>query len=175
MTVTDDYLDLDDEQDPLLRGDPNEDTDTLRTLRERYKDAKKKAKSAKELGEENQALKQKNALLEAGLGELTEKQRTALFASHDGDLTPEKLRETAVEIKLAEPPEPKVPAEEQAAHERIAAAAGGAGTAKPGGAEIDAQEVKTWGMDRKAKFRRDHPEAWEGLLRGEKVKRPQGW
>lgn len=172
--MTTDFLDIEDDQDELLHvGD--DDSDTLRTVRSRYKEAKKVAKSAKATSEENQALKQENALLKAGLGDLTEKQRTALFASHDGDLTPEKLMETAVEIKLAEPPEPKVPAEEQAAHERVAAAAGGAGTAKPGGAEIDAQEVKTWGMDRKARFRRDHPEEWEGLLRGEKVKRPQGW
>lgn len=172
--MTTDFLDIDDDQDELLQPDDG-DSDTLRTVRGRYKEAKKAARETKTVKEANEALQRENALLKAGLGELTEKQQRALFASHDGDLTPEKLLETAVELKMAEAPPPKVPEEQQQAHERIAAASGGAGTPVPGGADLTLAEVAGWGIDKKIKFREEHPTEWEAFQRGETVKRPTGW
>lgn len=79
----------------------------------------------------------------AGLTELSDKQLKALSAAHEGDWEPEALKATAAELGFGtttdsgqQEPEPKIPAEELAAHQRVAAAATGQPPAPP--ATLDA-------------------------------------
>ena len=104
----DDYLD--DEQ-----GGESEDSPAIRELRRKLRDSEKDAKEA-------QTLRTENALLKANLGGLSEKQRKAILATHDGELTPEALKATATDLGFIqagdEAEAPQVTAEEQAAHQR---------------------------------------------------------
>lgn len=88
------------------------------------RDLRKKAKRADALEDENGTLRQKVAILEAGITDLTPAKQKALLAAHEGDLSPEALRATATDLGFIaeEKPEPQVSAEEQAAHQAMAEA-----------------------------------------------------
>lgn len=91
------------------------------------KELRKKANRHDELDNEVRMLRQRNAILEAGITDLTPARQKALLAAHEGDLEPEALRKTAAELgfiaeKAPEAEAPQVPAEEQAAHQRMAEA-----------------------------------------------------
>ena len=71
-------------------------------------------------------LERENLLLRTpGLSNLTDRQMKALFATHDGELTPDSLRETAQDLGFVAPPEPDVPEAEAAAHQRTINASAG--------------------------------------------------
>jgi hypothetical protein len=108
--LEDDY----DEDQP----DEDEESPVVRDLR-------KKASKADKVEREAQELRTENALLKANLGTLSERQRKAILATHDGDLTPEALKATALDLGFieAEAPAPaQVPEDEQAEHQRAAEA-----------------------------------------------------
>lgn len=91
------------------------------------KDLRQKAKRTEAAESETATLRQKVAILEAGITNLTPAKQKALLAAHEGDLTAESLRVTAIDLGfLAEDtPEagaPQVPLEEQAAHKAMAEA-----------------------------------------------------
>lgn len=102
--------DLDEEQPP-------EDSQVIRDLR-------KKAERADQAEAEATALRTENALFKAGLGDLTDIQRKAILATHEGELSGEALKATAESLGFTKQPEapqePQVPADEQAAHQRVA-------------------------------------------------------
>lgn len=100
-----------DEYDDAPDGD--EESSVIRELRQ-------KAKKADDLDTEVKALRMENALAKAGMIDLSEAKRKALLAAHDGDLEVGALRKTAVDLGfISEPePEPHVPANEVAAHQR---------------------------------------------------------
>lgn len=111
-----------DEYDDPDDGDPDESS-VIRDLR-----AKARRTAAAEA--ERDALRKELAIARTGL-DLNEKQTKALLAAHgDGELTKEALLETAVDIKLAEPPAetetPQVPPEDQQAHQQTREAFNGA-------------------------------------------------
>lgn len=103
--------------------------DESRVIRE----LRAKAKRTEAAEAEAATLRTEKALLQAGL-DLTAKQQTALLAAHEGELTKEALLATAAEIGIAPAPADataeddteQVPADEVAAHQRIAEATGAA-------------------------------------------------
>lgn len=132
MTMTDpdlhdDDLDLDDD-------DTGDDSPLVKKLRRQLKAANKKAAQVDELNAKVTQLEQGNVVRSADLKTpdgkaLSDKQVSALLKVHDGELTPEALRATAVDLGFAAPPEPAVPPEELDTHQRVAEASAGAGAA----------------------------------------------
>lgn len=117
----DDYEDVDTHDEPDTRNDRKEEN--LRQLRE-------KARRADEAEAENQRLKRQLVFADAGL-KLDDMKRKALEASHEGDWTPDAIRDTAVKLGWADPPKPDVPAEEFQAQDAIARASSGQQAAPP--------------------------------------------
>lgn len=93
----------------------------------------KAQKQAKELAEQNAALARENAISKAGLGELDAIKLKAVTAVHEGDLTPDSLRQTAMSLGYVEE-KPEVKPETVAAQQEIeqirAGAEGGAVSTK---------------------------------------------
>lgn len=108
--------DLDDEQTDAQRPS------WAKELRQENRRLAKEAKRAQELEQQLQSYQRADALRGAALN-LTDRQRKALEATHDGEWTPEALRATAVDLGWAQPPPPDTPPTEQAALERITQAA----------------------------------------------------
>lgn len=63
----------------------------------------------------------KDLVRDAGL-ELNDKQLKALWAAHDGESTPDALKATAASLGFAKEDTSQIPAEEVAAHQRVASA-----------------------------------------------------
>lgn len=106
-TVTSDRREYGDGEEPTMSDDDGqtgeEDSQVIRELRNQVKALKGDATEA-------EGLRQKVAVLEAGLT-LTPKQQTALLAAHDGDLEAGALKATAMELGFAAAPvEPEQPA-----------------------------------------------------------------
>lgn len=130
--------------DDLEHSDDVDQTPTPATESPVIKDLRKDRDTAMADAE---AAKRELTLHKAGLGDLSEKQMKALSAAHEGDWTPDLLKETANELGFGQPtnseqtpPEPRIPAAELAAHQRVADASGGQPTPPPDdlGAAIDA-------------------------------------
>lgn len=112
---------------------PDDDYDDLEPSEEDSPVIAKLRKQLEEAQGKNKTLGTENALLAAGLGTLSDKQRKAILATHDGDLTPEALKNTAADLGFNPEPaptptveEPQVPVEEQEAAQRVAEATGSA-------------------------------------------------
>lgn len=142
----DDYDDTEDEDEP----EPQVDIPGLR------KQARKASKLEKELAAER-AAREKDAkelaVRRAGL-DLTERQIRALYAAHDGELTPESLRETAIELNFASAA-PETRPEEEAADRLRQAAAGADAPAADAKARLveettDVSEQEFWAKARAA-------------------------
>jgi hypothetical protein len=88
------------------------------------KDLRKKADRLTQVEAQLQQYEQEKQLREAGL-ELSDRQRKALLAAHEGDQTPDALKVTATELGFYTPP-PEVQPEVQQGHETVAAASNGA-------------------------------------------------
>ena len=106
------------------------------------------------------------AVLQTGLT-LKPKQVTALFAAHDGEMTPDALRATAIDLGFAEPPEDEeapelVEARAQAQQVQRATA----GASPPGkGPLLTAAHREGWTQEKWARFAKAHPEHFETLMR----------
>ena len=93
---------------------------------------RKNAKKWEQAEPELTKLQRENLLLRTpGLADLSDKQMRALFATHDGDQTPEALRATAQDLGFVAAPPPEVPDAEVQAHQRIAQASQGADASTP--------------------------------------------
>lgn len=106
--------------DPEL--EPEDDSPVIRTLR-------KDAARAGELEAENQRLQRELVFVQSGLN-LNDSQRKALAAVHEGDWTPDTIKQTADSLGFIKPAEPEpapvgVPTDQIAAMERVNAASGG--------------------------------------------------
>jgi len=125
-----------------------DDSPVIRDLRE-------KAKRTDTAEAKAVAVERELTLHKAGLGTLSPMQQKALSAAHEGDWDPELLKATATELGFVQTegsqqptPEPKVPAGELDAMQRVAQAAGGQPTPPPDlTAAIEAaqtpEEIKT--------------------------------
>lgn len=132
-----------------LETPEDEQTDDSTVIRE----LREKAKRADTAEAEAQAARRELTLHKAGLGELSDKQMKALQAAHEGDWEPESLKATATELGFVkqpgEPSEPQIPADEMAAHQRVAAAQTGEPPAPPENLTAaimdakDPEEIKT--------------------------------
>lgn len=159
QTINDNDEDLDDENEQQAPAQP-----TSRQLREA-------AKNAEKTRAENVDLKQKLAVYEAGLGNLTPKQVKSVLANVEGEVTAEVLRATAVELAFieeedtAETQQIEAEVREQG---RISAAASGAGRA-PANAQLTPTEVAAWPIDKQMRLLDEHPDIYDRLLAGETV------
>lgn len=140
----------------------------FKNLREQYKTASKDAKRVPELEEKLARYEKGDALKAAGLDGLTDKQRKALEAAHDGEWTADALRATAIELNLATRTEQEQQLEQDLeAQGRIAEAAAGGGAGNAG--VITPADVAVWPTDKTIRFKQQHPQEFELLKRGEEV------
>lgn len=120
--------DLYDDDDDQTDGSP-----AIKQLRQQVKTLQKELKSRDDATERLANLERENVVLRTpGLGELSDVQRRALFAAHDGELDPKGLRETAEALGFVSPPPPPPTDGEADAHTRAAGAAAGASAGLPG-------------------------------------------
>lgn len=157
-----------DELDDDLEEETDDDSPLVKKLRSQLKESSKKAKRADELETELGDYKRKDAITGAGL-KLNDRQVKALLAAHDGEVTAEGLKATAIELGFAQKSQEDEELEEDlAAQERIAAAAAGGGQA-PGATVLTPADVAQWPVDKTMRFRQQHPVEFEALKRGEEV------
>lgn len=115
--------DFDDPNNPI---DPANEPPNVRQQRERIKELTAENKDLVERAARADQLERELALRDAGL-DLNERQRKALSAVHEGDWTPERLRETATDLGIPVPqPTPPVPPEVVSAGARMDQASAGA-------------------------------------------------
>lgn len=114
------------DDDQLDEPDDGTDDGTplVRQLRNQLREAKKQAKTNHEKAERAATLERENLLLRVG-GEFTERQQKALFASIDGDPTPDSVREAAIELGFMKAPENTPEQQEAAALQRMSTASSG--------------------------------------------------
>lgn len=126
--------------DEHLDNSEDDDSPVIRDLRQRAKRADEAEARATEL-------ERRLAVSEAGLTGLSDKRRVALFAAHDGDLEPDALKATAIELGYIQPEvEPaQTPPDERAANERINAA--GAGAPPAGGKPELLDKIRSAGSE----------------------------
>lgn len=128
-------------------------------------------RAAKDRAEFEQT-KKELAVYKAGLGTLKPKQVTAVLAAHEGELTPELLKATALELGFIEADEDEGEQRqiesEVREHEKISAAATGAGKASPT-AVLRPEDVNAWPIDKQMRLLETQPDVYERLTRGETV------
>ena len=165
MARDDDDFDLDEPEDL-----PDQAPDWAKRNRER---SDKAVKARNEARAEADALRKENAFLKSGLN-LDAKKTEALLKIHTGEITPEALRQTAVDYGWAEPAVDPNAGRQQAADEsaegqqQIADASNGAGQSPTGGT-ITPDAVSDWPVDKWARFMKQYPEATQQLLQGNEV------
>lgn len=170
MAITDNFID--EEHDDDLTREEADDSELVKRLRGQLKSANKRGKRVDELEGEIRTLKGGQMLSKANLtkgGEavtLSDRQRQTLLREVDGDVTPEALRDAAVELGWAEPAVDPAAAE-VAEQQEIANATKGA-TPK-GAGEITPDVAAAWPMERRRDFIKQHPSEWERLKKGETV------
>jgi len=116
----DDFDELEDDQDPEDRAG----------LRKQLRAASKERDQARRQLEQ---LQRDTAFLKAGVPET--KQSAYFIKGYDGEMNPEAIRQAAVEAGFITE-QSSVPADEQAAHERIADASAGANVPQPQMAQV---------------------------------------
>lgn len=161
--INDDLEDEDDDDQEQQQRRENADIKQLR----------KQARRATQLEAEIAEMRRERALEKAGLQtpdgkDLSERQLKALLATHEGDMTAEALRATAVELGFAAPAaEQQQQADDFAAQQRVTTAAAG-GTSAPTGV-ITPADAEQWSTERLLRFRQQFPQQFEALKRGEEV------
>lgn len=161
-TDLDDDFDLDD-----LDTEKPDDTDLVRDLRRQLRSKSKEVNRLKAVEEEASALKREKAFRDAKIDGLTERQMKVLANEHDGDMTPEALRQTAIELGFVNDEEGDQLANDLTEHEQIDSAS--SGSRAPKGGVITPTMVREWGTDKILKFRAEFPDAFEQIKRGEEV------
>lgn len=171
MSVTD--TDLEQHDDDELTRESDDDSELVRNLRRKLKDQGKRAKRADELEKENRTLKGEQMLAKAGLtrnGEpmqLSDRQKQTLLREVGDDVTPDALREAAVDLFSAD--RQADPVEEEIEKQNAISQAGRGADAKGRAGEITPEQAAQWDPQRIREFRRAHPAEFEALKRGETV------
>ena len=107
-----------------------EESDTRNPLRARMKQLEKENAEAKKLLAEAEVAKRELAFARAGLDPLSAKDKYFVKA-YDGDLTPDAIRQAAVEAQLISPPQNQPSADEMQAWQRTNKVAAGSQTSQP--------------------------------------------
>lgn len=138
-----------------------------------FKGLRAKAHSADKALKDLAAAQNEIAVLKTGLS-LSPKQVKALFAAHEGEITSEALKATAVDLGFAEAEEEEEPAEERATREtaqQVQRTVAGA-TPHGKGATLTAADLEGWTQEKQMRFRAQHPEHWQTFLRDSEAKVP---
>lgn len=128
--------------DPTLDNDDDQGEHEVRMTRKDIRALERRAKAGTEAQAEALASRRELALLRAGIPDTGVGK---LFAkAYDGDLDPEAIKEAAAEYGILQDAKPSVPADELAAHRRMADASAGAGNASQAdiGAELAAAKTQ---------------------------------
>lgn len=123
----DDHEDEDDE--------PADGGNAMKQMRAQIRNLEKQLKAANDGSARAAELERKLLLTEMGAN-LQDPKAKYLPVTDDIEV----LKQAAYDLGIATPPEPDVPADELAAHERIAGAAAG-GRPVPGGGEVTAEQL----------------------------------
>jgi hypothetical protein len=107
-----------------------EDSDTRNPLRARMKQLEKENAEAKRQLAEAEAARRELAFVKAGI-DLTSPASKYFVKGYDGELSPEAIRDAAVEAQLISPPVAPSQTEEAQAWNRTAKIAAGSQTAQP--------------------------------------------
>ncbi len=129
-TMPNDYEDEDGYDD---EGQP---TPAVAALRKQTREQAKEIAALREQAAEADGLRKTNALYQANLGELNDRQRQAILATAD-DTSAEGYRKIAEELGFVTPAAPVAPPEDIAAYDRTAEAVAGAAT--PDAASYEAE------------------------------------
>jgi len=88
--------------------DDNADDDSgeqyVQLTRAQIRTMERDAKSARKSQQEADSLRRELALSRSGLSDLTERQQKALYATLDGEVTADSLREAALDLGFVQPP-----------------------------------------------------------------------
>lgn len=162
MSDTDDFYE-DDEDD-------QNDSAVIKGLRKKAREGAQAIKERDELRSENQSLKARTYLNDAGLSGLKPSQQKAVLALVEGDPSVEALKEAAVELGFVEPDTSGAASED--AQRQMAGAAANAGTSGGGNVTdmVTPQDFGTWDMTRRVDFMDRHPEKFAALERGETIR-----
>ena len=157
--MSDDDLTPDDFAEPATENEPG----WAKALRERADKALKQKNAA--LDEARKA-RTDLALVTSGLN-LPPERQAALLKVHDGEITAESLRQTAVAMGWAEaPPSPEPTQSEQVAQAQAEIAQATQGAEASATSEITSATIAGWSMDQRIAWSKAHPEEWEALKRG---------
>lgn len=163
--ATDADLDFDEHDDD---NDSQGDTPAIRQLRQRHKELADKAKQAEErAAAAEERLRERDFRDATATLNLNDRQRAALRREWEQDGSdPDKLRPLAVEMGYAPAEFDEATAERQA-HERLERTSTGA--TPSGSGLISGSDYASWPTAQRDRFRRDHPDKFAALKRGEKV------
>lgn len=161
---------LDDEEFAVLAAEQDGDDDLVKKLRKQLKSAGKELKDLRPLKGRVAEIELDSSLSKAfdqeELKGLSPEQRADIARKAGDDMSPDGLRKAAEYFRWVEPrSDPRE--DELEGHERVERAGTGAGG--NAGAKLDADAVASWGMDKQLKFRKQHPDAWESIKRGDAV------
>jgi hypothetical protein len=107
-----------------------EDSDTRNPVRARMKQLEKETADLRKQVAESEAAKRELAFVKAGVDPASPMSKYFVKA-YDGELSPEAIREAAVEAQLISPPDSKPSADEANAWSRTAKIGAGSQTAQP--------------------------------------------
>jgi hypothetical protein len=107
-----------------------EDSDTRNPVRARMKQLEKETADLRKQVAESEVAKRELAFVKAGI-DLTAPASKYFIKGYDGELSPEAIREAAVEAQLISPPDSKPSADEANAWSRTAKIGAGSQTAQP--------------------------------------------
>lgn len=156
--MTDDDLTVDD-----LTGS-DEESEKPNFLRDK---AEKAIKQRDQAREDAKKARTELALIKSGLDTLPAERQEALLTVHKGDITPDGLQQTAVQMGWAQAPAPPEPTQEQqvvAAQQEMSSATQDATSTS---SVLTLSEITSWGVNRQADWMREHPEEWEALKRSD--------
>lgn len=169
--MPDGFEDHDDQDD--LTAETDQDSELVRKLRRQLRDTRKEAKRAADLEKELGDFRKEKAVKDAGLS-LTTAQVRALLRDHTEEgreMTAEALTATAVELGFVTPSTEDVPAEDLDTEQAITTAQATGRPANSAGL-LAPSDVAGWPVDKQMRFRKQHPDAFEALKRGEQVRVP---
>ena len=107
-----------------------EDSDTRNPVRARMKQLEKETADLRKQVAESEVAKRELAFVKAGI-DPTSPMSKHFVKAYDGELSPEAIREAAVEAQLISPPDSKPSADEANAWSRTAKIGAGSQTAQP--------------------------------------------
>lgn len=161
---------MDTDQDEDLEGAEQPDESgkvaiKLEDLRKLRKSAKRSDAHAGEV----EGLKREVAVLRAGLN-LKPQQLKALWSVHEGEMTPEALKQTAGDLGFVEIEE-ETEEDTQAREAATAIQRATAGATPPGkSALLTAESLTGWTQEKQMRFRVQHPQEWAAILRDPEAK-----